>query len=433
MNAALETVRAGAPLGTDTDFDSVCKNPLLPVDLQPVTEADIEAEGTGFNLPEVWTGPDLFASDGLWRLYAARIHARQLLCAYGVRHRMTFCGARVRLRKEGVGVYRRPDRVVGRVSGICLCGGSITCPVCAPRISARRVGELVEAVNVCRARGYAVQMATYTLKHAAGCVLFDEVDVWKRAWRVANTGWCSGRARANRVGYVNSAEVTFGQFSWNFHRHLLLIGREPANALALKDAWRKGAMEVGRYDRNFEEHGFNLLDVELGAERYIAKIGREIGSPHGKTSSRTPLRLLIDDMLGDRLAGEAWIESVVALSRHKVGAVRWSPRLRGYLGLDEEKTDEQLAAEEAVPTDELLGYLSEHQWQRVVEKKIEFQVVAAAQDGVVEVNKLLAAHSIAQLHAPERWIPAPAVQETQGVLSEQELNREYSDTDSESA
>ena len=40
-----------------------------------------------------------------------------------------------------MGVYRRPDRPYGRVNGVCVCGQSLACPVCAPRIAAKRAGR----------------------------------------------------------------------------------------------------------------------------------------------------------------------------------------------------------------------------------------------------------------------------------------------------
>ena len=388
----------GSPLGRITDLASAHTESTTCVILQEsIAEIDAAVEALKF-APPTWVGPDLAASDALWRGYAARAHARELLDFYGTKvprrvtarsgrktikmqpPRGSFCGIRMQKSGAEVTLYRRPDRDLGRVSGVCLCGGSMTCPVCAPRISARRAGEVREAATVAQVHGLCTTMETYTLTHEFGNDLFDEVTLWKDAFRLAFSGRHSAEARRGRLGFVNAAEVTYGRNGWHFHRHLLSFWKDQPDVSLLEDCWRSGARHVGRYTPAFEGHAFDSRPIAIGCEDYVAKIGYEIACP-GTKASRTPLRLLLDDMEGVDGAGLKYLEALVALTRQKVASVRWSPRTRGKLGLVTEKSDEQLAQEEATSTDEILGTLSEMMWKRVVDSRIEYQLVAAAQDG----------------------------------------------------
>src|SRR4051812_15582275 len=106
----------GAPLGRNADFAS-----------KPLPEEVVKA------------------SPAQVRNWYLRSVGRDILKRAGVVKRVRWCGEKITYRERGVGVYQRPDRAVGRLAGVCVCGQSIVCPVCAPRIAAFRAAEIANA------------------------------------------------------------------------------------------------------------------------------------------------------------------------------------------------------------------------------------------------------------------------------------------------
>lgn len=364
------------PLGKYTDFPS-------NLDHQQVTQPVEHSENQ--------------AAYRLGRSYAALWHARQLLKGYGLHNRLSNCGARLLRRSEGVKVFRRPDRVFGRVGGVCMCGSSLACPVCAPRIAGIRVGEIEQAAVRARHEGSRAFLVTFTMPHQRGSLLLDEIRTWQQAFEMANSGRASNAFRADRRGYVNAAEVTYGRNGWHFHRHLLVFSENSIapDFSAWRDAWRRAAYSVGRYGDGWEDHAFDAREIFDGFD-YVQKIGREIASPLTK-ASRSIIGLLLEDFDAPGLSGPAYCEAVWTLQQTKVGAVRWSRGLRKSLGLADEVTDEQAAVDTATPTDELLGALSCHQWERVVRMNLEARLVQVAQAGRSSLNDFLVEYSVGPL------------------------------------
>jgi hypothetical protein len=123
---------------------------------------------------------------------------------------------------------------------------------------------------------------------------------------------------------------------------------------------------------------------------YIAKFGRDpkwtvahelakASSKNARGSGRSLLELLRDYVLfGDTEAGERWRGAVLALKG--CNQLRFSPGLRGLLGLKKEKTDVELA-EEQDDTAELLALLSLHEWRLVVANDARGELLTVARSG----------------------------------------------------
>jgi hypothetical protein len=332
--------------------------------------------------------------------YRARDHARKLIYGHDLKARMVTCGAALQRHQVYVGIWSRPDAAVGRVTGLCLCGQSICCPICGPRVAAKRVAEIQEAAATAQAFDLRLHMATFTMPHKAGTTLHEEIAAWKTAWRLTNGGRDAAHHRWCRLGYINGAEVTWSERNgWHFHRHLLYFTRGYIDETGLRDNWRKSAVAVSRYGKGWEEHALRFDEIDASASKYIAKVGLELAWSASK-DSLSPLALLIADLEDPGVHGVNFVEAYHALSTAKVGAVRWSPGLRGKMGLAVEKTDDQLAAESAELGDLFLGNLDATQWALVVHYGREYDLVKAAQQGTGAINQLLARLDAGEILTP---------------------------------
>lgn len=359
---------AQRPLGNTTDFDSA-------VDNQPV-KPDSTFQG---------------------KCFQARSWGRTLLRDAGLhRVRASWCGARLTYKARSVPVYRRPDRPTGRLGNLCVCGQTLVCPVCAPRVSYVRASEVGTGWGKWNESGGQAHMMTFTAPHRAGSPLLTEVDFWREAWRSMFAGGRSSmQLTKQRVGYMNALEMTHGVNGWHVHRHLLMLHQGGLDLEAHKRRW----MEClgGRYSLACENHAFNSVLVD---ERQIAVYGQKIGAEiAGGTvkDSKTPLRLLVD-AAATRSAAPEWIEAVKVVGARKLSICRWSPGLRDFLGMGVEKSDEEIAKDEVVKTDELLGIITWGQWRQILARRLEYQVITEAQHGQEALDLWLNVHDLGRLH-----------------------------------
>lgn len=339
--------------------------------------------------------------------YCRRLHARRvagIALELGGQSRVRDCGHRLVERAKGVGVWRMADRARGRVSGVCLCGSSWACPVCAPRIAAQRVGEVNELADVAMARGYQLGLESYTIPHRQR----DSVASCIQRLQDARRGTTSGRAgvilREGRVGYVDAGEITWGAHGSHVHFHRLVIAEAGRyDDKAQETAWLDELESMGRRTRGTDLHAFDFRWLDRADRaRYISKVGLETASgPLDTKKSLTPLGMVFRVVDG-LLPRHPWLgrfrECVEAAGEKKFAALRFSRGLRKEFGLTEEKTDGELAKEETTETDQLLGYLTEPQWLKIRENRLEGFLVFVAQQGQDAVNSWLKARGLGYLH-----------------------------------
>lgn len=338
-----------------------------------------------------------------------RSHGRELLRKHGVSKRLRWCGSRITRGLDGVGVYRRPDRAYGRVHGVCVCGQSLCCPVCAPRIAAFRSDEVQKCFQKCRLMGLEARLVTYTIPHTLNSSLGEEIDCFAAAWRRYQSGRSSVQIRKGNFGCHVGREVTrSAKNGWHYHHHILRYDEPGAFREDLAKAQWLGALDsVGRRWRGSELHAFDVGEVGTAAgARYVAKlatavdaqaraIGSEIAS--ASTKGRNLATLLAQSLAGDVEAGAVWVAGVKDIVSRKVSSVRWSRGLRAAVGLSAEKTDEEIGAEEVTSTDEFLGALSAYQWQGVLRWHAEFALLIAANQGREAVDNFLAGLDLGRL------------------------------------
>lgn len=350
-----------------------------------------------------------------WHL---RSLGRDILKKNGVSRRMRWCGSRISRGGVGVSVYARPDRAYGRLGGVCVCGQSVCCPVCAPRIAARRAARVGQAFQSAKAAGFDCSLETFTKPHVLSRkpdALAREIVAFAALWRKFQHH--AGRRSDGLIGYHVAREITWGGNGWHYHHHRLRYDKpgtfevsNHASGIYNEDetAWWGALDSFGLLSDGAKEHSYNCGSAgdEAGA-RYIAKmstsveaqarsIGSEIAS--AATKGRNLNSLLADHARGDLQAGFTWLNGVCVVTAKKVSSVRWSRGLAAKFGMRPEKDDKELAKEEELPTDQFLGALNSYQWEAVLKWRAEFALCCAANQGLDSVNQFLSGLNVGQLN-----------------------------------
>ena len=387
------------PLGNNADFVST-------VGSQELTNPVFEVEKT-IDIHAVLPPPATV------KAFYLRSLGREIMKKSGVDRRMRWCGSRISQKKDGVNVYARPDRAYGRVGGVCVCGQSICCPVCAPRIAAFRSAEIAKAFERARDAGWECSMETFTKPHHlsfAPDALKKEFTEFSDIWRSFMVGRRGHKREKESEGSHVGREINWGSaHGWHYHHHRLRYDRPGvydsqiarADGLAAREAFglRTEGTETFAYD-------CGAVGDEAGA-RYIAKVstsveaqGRAIGSElaSSATKGRNINSLLADYARGDQQAGAIWLNGVSCVTAGKVSSVRWSRGLRLKLGLGKEKSDDEIAAEEKTATDVFLGSLNPLQWSGVLKHRAEFALLCAANQGEHAINSFLTGLSLGKLN-----------------------------------
>lgn len=364
-----------APLAQNADFASASINQQLAAVLSP-------------------------ASVRAWYL---RAFAREQLKRSGVHKRLRWCGQKVSRTASGVGVVARPDRAYGRLTGICVCGQSLCCPVCAPRIAAFRAEDVKQGFRCASANGFEARLVTYKMPHTINDGLGDLIDVMARAWRLSTSGRVSKDLRKNSFGNITAFEFTWGDKNgWHPHKHQLRFDKPGTFCEHSHRAqWLASLYAVGRYTHHCDENAFDVGVVgdEAGAD-YISKlslsvdsqsrsVALEVAAGSAKKKGRNIINLLADAAQGDEDAAAVWLVGVKEIINRKVTSLRWSRGLRDLLGVGPEKDDVDVAAEEVVSTDVYLGQLNMHQWRIVTNNRAELTLCVAANIGIDAVNSFL--------------------------------------------
>ena len=347
---------------------------------------------------------------GTVRAWQQRSTGRAILKRAGVEKRIRWCGSRISRGADGVGLHARPDRPYGRVSGVCICGQSLACPVCAPRIAGFRSAEVSECFKRAALAGYTATLCTFTIPHSLGSALGVEIDTFAEAWKRYQAGRKAMTRAAESLGNQVGRECTWGAANgWHYHQHQMRYDKPGTFCQdSARADWLGALASVGRKWRGAEEHAFDAGAVgsEAGAA-YVAKlassveaqaraVGLEIAA--GANKGRNLASLLQDAGNGDERAAAVWLHGVKAITERKVSSVRWSRGFRGAVGMGVEKTDGEVAAEEVLKTDVFLGALNPWQWRVICGARAEFALVCAAQNGEAAVNSFLAGFEVGKLN-----------------------------------
>jgi hypothetical protein len=252
-----------------------------------------------------------------------------------------------------------------------VCSSVWLCPVCAAKIAERRRAELLEAVAAVEADGGAVLHLTYTVQHGRHDDLALLLDRFGRSYSRL-TGHRTYRTLIRPTyqifGSVRALEVTHGENGWHPHYHVLLFVSHPLTVAALarlevelRALWARSAALDGLA---MNDHGFCLRAGAGAGSAYVAKWGMEdeLTKSHlksGRAGSSSPWDLLRGFAVGDARSGCLWREYAGVFKGRR--QLMWSPGLRALLGLEDEKTDSEVAA--ALSDDAVhLGWVTLADW-----------------------------------------------------------------------
>ncbi len=248
--------------------------------------------------------------------------------------------------------------------GLQTCG-SLTCPVCGPRIAATRVREVEAAVDAHRSAGGRIGFGTLTLRHHRGQSLAFLLASVSACWKAATNGrgWRRDRLEHSVQGYARVFEVTYGRHGWHVHVHFLTFqdgDATPDGLLAsMFRRWSDAAVRRGlgaplmRAQDLHELRGASTAAQVLGL--YFAKQAAELGAgdsaaialeaaggPLKAQGGLTPAELLDLAAAGDSAALRLWNEYELAMESART--IGWSRGLRDDLGLAAPLDDAAAAA-----------------------------------------------------------------------------------------
>lgn len=318
--------------------------------------------------------------------------------------RLRACGRRPTC--SHVGLKASEGGAAAGYTGLETCGSVWACPVCSAKVARRRKEEVGLLVDVAQERDLVVSMLTLTQRHHQGQrleMLWESLSyAWNRLTSLRR--WKELRQQLGIVGYIRATEVTHGKAGWHVHTHVLILSEKNPNTTPLyfqrkqgrkktpypvevmvaadfiAERWAK-ALAAKKVDFIKDLGG---LDWQIARDAeamgsYVAKMGGAGGGglaaettlglfKKAKRGNRTPFQIFEDYMKsGEKRQDSADFGLWAEWERVSKGkrALVWSRGLRDWGEIGEEKTDEEIAAED-VGGDVLLLF-DYSNWKRVYE------------------------------------------------------------------
>lgn len=285
---------------------------------------------------------------------------------------------------------------------VSVCGSPWTCPMCSRKINLGRRAQIKRAYEAIDEIGGAAYMLTFTTRHGVGDSAAFLVGAVKeamqllqksQAWKEVTRTKALQRPRSTSlhpmgyVGRITALEATHGANGWHPHEHQLWFYRRELTVLELAEverrlfaAWREACLAVG-LPEPVEGVGLDVRRAESAAD-YVAKAGmerrwgveKELAGSHVKVArkkGRSVFQLLYDASQGDSQAGALFVEFANTFKgRHQL---QFSRTLLAYLRdhghdikVDTSEEGDQALASELEADSQLLGELTEHDFERIV-------------------------------------------------------------------
>jgi hypothetical protein len=273
--------------------------------------------------------------------------------------------------------------LTAHVSNVYRCGSPWSCPLCAPVVRQRRAQEIDSALRRHLDAGGGALFLTLTLRHKKRDTLVSRLDVIAQCMRLVLTGapWARRKTLLGYIGNIKAIEITWGESNgWHAHAHVLLLFERPVTEIERCDLdqwifgrWQSIAMRRGLGSVT-RAHGIDLRHVRNAGElaQYLTIIDDESNWSPGLELTRSDLKRwspfdLLAEMVktGDMRHRPLWLEYEQATFGRR--AIVWSPGLRRRLtGIEQEATDESLAASEGLDLTLLRALVPTDVWNRLV-------------------------------------------------------------------
>lgn len=400
------TLKAGAPLGTNTGIDAsheyrgfqqTANHEIVDLDTGEITSL------SGLNSEQVSKTPQ--------QSRAHRYSLKSVVNRLIPDSRTAKC-CRVRILGQDVKILKSSEHNKAHYGGLVRCGSVWACPVCAAKISERRRVELVSATATANLMGLKVFLMTVTIPHGLGDDLSTLLDQMQKAWRktTVNRDGVNLRKDFGFIGTIRAFEVTHGQNGFHPHFHVLVFAKTDLTALDLQQAyfplWRNACVKSGLPPPS-ELHGLRVDDGSKAA-KYASKWGLEdeMTKGHTKTSKgdkgQTPWDFLNDVLKSKSSRSQALF--LIYLSAFKGRRqLFWSKGLRELLALGNEATDEELASMDQDESYEL-AQLTIEQWRAVLLSCSEALLLDIAERNPLDIqpylSSLVSMYSVVELTVP---------------------------------
>lgn len=312
---------------------------------------------------------------------------------------------------------RRSGKVTG-LAGLATCGSVWACPVCNAKVMSRRALEIGAAVALWQAHKGRVAFVTLTMRHNRGHSLQALWDALAAAWQavIGSRKWGRDVDRYGVEGWLRVVEVTQGRNGWHVHVHALVFMREGASSFELAalhrsmfDRWRGQLVRKGFDAPTMAGQDARLIsgpgDVALAgyftkATDNAVRVGLEFTQTQTKTTrtafSTAPVWSLLDGLLN---TGEVeYLNDWREWERGSKGRrqLTWSQGLRCRLGLLEEVTDEEIAAEVLGDDRDNLVAITAEGWATLVRSPVLIPRMLSVTDvgGFAALQGFLITHDI---------------------------------------
>lgn len=250
-------------------------------------------------------------------------------------HRIRFCHAHRAYQADAITLNMKQNglqQVSASYGGLQTCGSIWACPVCASKIAVEKGQEVLKALQWAKNEGHLPVMIALTARHNSGMALTPFMKAFKRAWERFNSGriWRRFKKKYGIVHHIANREVTYGDFGWHYHMHLLLFldfdalreSEEKDLQATMETFWLNCLEKEGL--EGLPEIALHVSASHNVGETYLTKIGIVINKKDGKleyemTSSETKKGRSIWDILrhsyyGDEKSSALYIEFVEAMS-----------------------------------------------------------------------------------------------------------------------
>jgi hypothetical protein len=250
------------------------------------------------------------------------------------------------------------------------------CPVCAQQIRAERAEELKFAVE--QWSHDSVAMLSLTVRHGLGddlrAVRKGVADSFRRL--INGKPWKRFCARYGLQHHVRSIEVTHGANGWHPHLHVLffldgkLTEDEQADASTwLQERWARCVRKALGADFVPNVHGVDLRESKRAD--YLAKFSFELSDPGTKKArgkNRAPLQIATSAASGRSDADAAlWVSYCVGMRGAKM--LTWSRGLREFVGLDAERSDQEVVGAEEAQLAEPIAIITGSTWDSARQRR----------------------------------------------------------------
>ena len=288
-------------------------------------------------------------------------------------------------------VWRDHETGKAHIHGVARCGSAWVCPVCATKISMGRRAEIKEALAAAESMGWSVLFVTLTASHTREDQLADLFQKFKAAKRQMRSGraWQSVKRDYLVKGSITATEITWGFANgWHVHFHeIFFIGSRPDPG-AVEDLffsrWYRSLESVGLSCNR--EHGVRVQSGSDKVGEYITKWGLDqelagLGKA-GRRGSFTPFQLLALYDQGEDWAGGLF-QTYAHVTKGKI-SLSWSRGLRSLMGLNEARTDKELAEDSPGEDSALLVKLTNSQYRKLIYSGrvgVLGELLAAAREG----------------------------------------------------